>query len=186
MQEDYNLTCLECVIVNKYLHYYIQIINKAKNRVLNEYCEKHHIIPRCVGGKDNKNNITRLTAREHLICHLLLIKFTKGKEQKRLFDAVWNMSNTSGNKINSRVYALLKQNKILLQRERMYGNKYGAKNKGRVSPTKGKLIGNKHGSKNKGRVSPTKGLKLPGTSWAMKLRWEQWRQLHQPIHKTFR
>lgn len=39
-----------------------------------DYLEKHHIIPRCMGGTDDKNNIVLLTGRAHYIAHLLLIK----------------------------------------------------------------------------------------------------------------
>jgi hypothetical protein len=33
------------------------------------YCEVHHVIPQCVGGKKT----VLLTAREHVLCHWLLI-----------------------------------------------------------------------------------------------------------------
>ena len=36
------------------------------------YYENHHIIPRCLGGNENKDNKVLLTAREHFICHKLL------------------------------------------------------------------------------------------------------------------
>jgi hypothetical protein len=55
-----------------YKKIYDKIIERAKNRILIGYCEKHHIIPKCVGGKDVKTNIVTLTAREHFICHWLL------------------------------------------------------------------------------------------------------------------
>ena len=57
-----------------YNYHYQKLINKAKNRVLNGYKERHHIVPRCMGGTDNKENIVELTAREHFLAHLLLIK----------------------------------------------------------------------------------------------------------------
>jgi hypothetical protein len=38
------------------------------------YSEKHHIIPKSLGGSDAPENIVRLSAREHYICHLLLTK----------------------------------------------------------------------------------------------------------------
>lgn len=44
------------------------------HRELGEYCEKHHIIPRCMNGSDELNNITILTYREHYIAHMLLTK----------------------------------------------------------------------------------------------------------------
>ena len=39
-----------------------------------EYTEEHHIIPKCMGGTDDKGNLVKLTAREHYIAHKLLTK----------------------------------------------------------------------------------------------------------------
>lgn len=55
-----------------YQKIYDQIINRAKTRELTGYFEKHHIIPSCLGGTNDKNNIVKLTAREHFLCHWLL------------------------------------------------------------------------------------------------------------------
>ena len=41
------------------------------------YYESHHIIPKCLGGSNEKNNIVLLTFREHFICHHLLCKIHK-------------------------------------------------------------------------------------------------------------
>lgn len=38
----------------------------------NEYKERHHIIPRCMGGSNNKDNLIDLYAKEHFIAHKLL------------------------------------------------------------------------------------------------------------------
>ena len=38
------------------------------------YFELHHVVPRCMGGTDDISNLTKLTAREHFICHHLLYK----------------------------------------------------------------------------------------------------------------
>lgn len=57
-----------------YKRIYDSIITRAKNRVLTGYTENHHIIPRCMGGCDKPENMARLTAREHYIVHLLLVK----------------------------------------------------------------------------------------------------------------
>ena len=35
---------------------------------------KHHIIPKCMGGKDKKENYVLLTFREHIIAHMLLAR----------------------------------------------------------------------------------------------------------------
>lgn len=38
------------------------------------YCERHHIIPRCMGGGNSKVNLVNLTAKEHFVAHHLLHK----------------------------------------------------------------------------------------------------------------
>lgn len=56
---------------------YNNLINRAKPRGLNKetinyYTEIHHIIPRCLGGSDNDDNLVLLSYREHVIAHMLL------------------------------------------------------------------------------------------------------------------
>jgi NUMOD3 motif len=55
---------------------YESIIQKAKseNRIKYKliYYEKHHILPKCLGGTDDKGNLVLLTAKEHYLCHKLL------------------------------------------------------------------------------------------------------------------
>jgi hypothetical protein len=38
-----------------------------------EYAELHHIIPLCISQTNDKDNLVRLTGREHFIAHVLLI-----------------------------------------------------------------------------------------------------------------
>ena len=57
-----------------YLNIYSSLISRAKNRTLTGYVENHHVIPRCLGGDDSPTNLVKLTAREHFIAHLLLVK----------------------------------------------------------------------------------------------------------------
>ncbi|MEZ4051436.1 HNH endonuclease signature motif containing protein [Enterobacter rongchengensis] len=57
-----------------YENIYNQLIERAKTRTLECYKERHHIVPRCQGGTDDKDNLVDLTAREHFIAHWLLSK----------------------------------------------------------------------------------------------------------------
>lgn len=57
-----------------YSYIYYNLIHKAKHRSLDGYKEKHHIVPKCVGGDDNPDNLVELTPEEHYVAHLLLIK----------------------------------------------------------------------------------------------------------------
>jgi hypothetical protein len=66
---------------NKYLRWYQSIVLTAQKRVLTGYVEKHHIVPRSLGGTDSASNIVSLTAREHFVCHMLLTRITSGHHQ---------------------------------------------------------------------------------------------------------
>jgi hypothetical protein len=57
-----------------YQKIYNSLIERSKNRLVEGYSEKHHIIPRCLGGTNEEENITRLTAEEHYLAHQLLVK----------------------------------------------------------------------------------------------------------------
>lgn len=53
---------------------YESLIERAKLRKLSCYRERHHIIPRCLGGNDDSDNIVDLTPEEHYVAHQLLVK----------------------------------------------------------------------------------------------------------------
>lgn len=57
-----------------YKKIYDSLINKGKNRILEGYYERHHIVPRCIGGNDSEENIVNLTPEEHYLAHQLLVK----------------------------------------------------------------------------------------------------------------
>jgi hypothetical protein len=73
-----------------YQKIYNQIIEKAKNRQLMGYKEKHHIVPKCLGGNNNKDNLVELTAKEHFICHRLLCEIHPCND--KLLYALWLMT----------------------------------------------------------------------------------------------
>lgn len=73
---------------NKYTRWYYQIIDQARFRPITGYTESHHVIPKCIGGKDTKDNRVILTAREHALCHWLLTKMTSGTDRGKMFYAL--------------------------------------------------------------------------------------------------
>jgi hypothetical protein len=101
--------------MNKYEKWYASIIENAKDRKLDCYKETHHIVPRSLGGTDDKSNLVDLTAREHFICHWLLVHIHKGPAQHKMVYALNGMKrNGKDNQryetpITSRVYAKLKE-----------------------------------------------------------------------------
>lgn len=99
---------------NKYTQWYYDIIDYAKNRpAMQGYFESHHIVPRSLGGPNTKDNLVNLTAREHYIAHLLLIRITQGNAYIKMMHAAWAMSikpkKQHDYKVNSRLFAALKE-----------------------------------------------------------------------------
>ena len=63
-----------------YKKIYNQLVAKAQSRdSISEKTEIHHIVPRCMGGSDESENLVVLSLREHFIAHLLLSEMYGGK-----------------------------------------------------------------------------------------------------------
>lgn len=95
-----------------YQSIYDQLISNAQSReiVSGVTYEKHHIIPKSLGGLDNKDNLVKLTLREHFIAHRLLVKIHTNHKQNhiKMIHALWWMCKTKTiqdqNIVNSYVY----------------------------------------------------------------------------------
>lgn len=61
---------------------------RGREPFLQGYTERHHILPRCLGGGDEPDNLIDMTAEDHFFAHLLLAKMHGG----RLWFAVIRMS----------------------------------------------------------------------------------------------
>jgi hypothetical protein len=100
---------------NKYSRWYNSIVDNAKNRtVLLDYSEKHHIVPKSIGGTNNKENLVCLTAKEHFVCHLLLTKMLVGPAKQKMIYAFWQLSNQTNihqhrHKSSGRMYTLARK-----------------------------------------------------------------------------
>ena len=58
---------------------YNRLIAMARKRgAIDGYSERHHVLPRALGGSDDSSNLVSLTAREHFIAHLLLARMHGG------------------------------------------------------------------------------------------------------------
>ena len=98
------------MLTNKYSKLYYNITSNAKQRITEGYTELHHIIPQSMAGSNDKENLVELTAREHFICHWLLIKMTEGEDRSKMLYALNGMKAENKyqhryhTKITSRVY----------------------------------------------------------------------------------
>jgi hypothetical protein len=111
---------------NKYTTIYYNIVNRAKSRILKEnvYTEKHHIIPKSLGGTNDKNNIVSLTAKEHYICHRLLVKMLEGENKKKMIYAAWMMMvGMKRHTPTAKIYQILKEQMVEMLKNRVGPNK---------------------------------------------------------------
>lgn len=60
-----------------YKSIYSSLIELRKATPATGYTERHHVLPRCMGGTDVADNLVVLTGREHWVAHLLLYKIHK-------------------------------------------------------------------------------------------------------------
>jgi hypothetical protein len=85
----------------KYQRRYDDIIERAKRRVLDIYREKHHILPRSLGGDNDPGNLVDLTYREHFLVHWLLVRIYDGAARWAMLAAFNAMTLPSGDRIIS-------------------------------------------------------------------------------------
>lgn len=57
-----------------YQKIYNSLVERARTRIINEFTETHHVVPRCLGGSNKKTNLVELTPEEHYVAHQLLVK----------------------------------------------------------------------------------------------------------------
>lgn len=109
----------------KYTTWYNSIISKAKTERKLDYSENHHIVPKSLGGSKKKDNMVRLTAKEHYICHLLLMKMVTTIRDKHKMAAAFRYMQSTKNKYHQRYTSKLyeQHTKISkkIHKERMTG-----------------------------------------------------------------
>ena len=111
-----------------YQKIYNNITRRGQNRILEGYSEKHHIVPRCMGGTDEVTNLVSLTPEEHYLCHLLLVKIHP-KNIRLVKVAMFMVSSTDNVKRNNKAYVWLKRQYSEYMR--------GPNNPQKINPIKG-------------------------------------------------
>ena len=81
---------------------YNLLVRRGKSREESKSYEKHHIIPRCMGGTDDRDNLCQLTPREHFVAHQLLTKMYP--DNNDLAYAVLMMTTGHDGRVNNRLF----------------------------------------------------------------------------------
>lgn len=77
------------------LRVYEALIARAAARVrdVHAYYERHHVVPRSLGGSNEADNLVWLTAREHFIAHRILYKLHPSRAMATAFALMVNTQN---------------------------------------------------------------------------------------------
>ena len=121
-------------IQNKYLKWYVNIVERALQRASSRrqakkllgYCEKHHIVPESFfiertrkgpkgflpGDSEHQDNLVYLTPKEHIYCHIFLIKMMDSKLSLMKVNAALDrlLKGCDGvYELNPKTYAIIKK-----------------------------------------------------------------------------
>jgi hypothetical protein len=127
--EYFHLERHKVFTIMNYQRIHDAIIDRARSRKLEGYYERHHIIPKCLGGSNDKSNLVELTAREHFIVHKLLYKIYPDND--KLLYAYYAMTRLNINTgkrdyiVSSREYNWLREQHATRMRA-LYTGRYQA------------------------------------------------------------
>ncbi len=94
---------------------YDRLVDRGKSRIPVGYAEKHHIVPRCMGGDDCVDNLVSLYPEEHFLAHVLLLKIHKNTRYRGALAKSVNMmmtvsfANEGRNSFNRKTYGWLRR-----------------------------------------------------------------------------
>lgn len=108
-----------------YAEHYKRLIQRAKERTLLGYTENHHIIPKCIGGLDERGNIVTLTAREHFVAHLLLLKMYPNIAKLAHAALMMTVNNVNRPRSKNRLYEWVRKKHAVAAKQRT-GDKNGS------------------------------------------------------------
>lgn len=106
-----------------YATHYRRLVERARSRVLPAHVERHHVIPTCMGGTNEPENIVALTPEEHYVAHQLLVKINP--TVRGLAVATILMAPRCG---GNKAYGWLRRRHARDVSKRMIGNQYSKGN----------------------------------------------------------
>jgi hypothetical protein len=112
-----------------YKKHYNLLIQRANNRDLADYTERHHIIPQCMGGTTHDSNIVRLKPEEHYVAHQLLVKMYPKVDSLVYAANMMTVASKTNPRPTNKVYGWLKRKYASVCRNRIGKNNpsYGKK-----------------------------------------------------------
>ena len=161
------MTSNHCYVQDmNYQKVYDNLIAKCQARqFVDGYKERHHIIPKSLGGSNDSSNLVDMTAREHFVAHFLLAKLHGGNQ----WLSINRMRGNDDFYINSRLYEVARREIAKITSKRFKGVAKSTETRAKMSASARQYHGTdlkpvkvKRGED--GYVSPIKGVPRP-TPW---------------------
>lgn len=142
-----------------YKKVYDNLIRRARvRRPLSRECyERHHVLPRCIGGRDTQVNLVYLMPEEHYVAHQLLVRMHPGNS-KLLWAALAMTGTGRGNgRVHNKLYGWLRRRFVAQQTgkprwddatKRRIGRASKQRNQGENHP----MFGREHSEKTKALI----------------------------------
>lgn len=136
----------------------------AKQYSTDIYTEKHHILPKSLGGDNSKSNIIQVPGRVHFILHKLLVRMVLNTKHKKNMCHALNMLANANNKHQHRHHITSREYESI--REQLSESMRGVNNPmfGKPAPNRGithtQETRNKLSAKNKEHYKTHKGTRL--------------------------
>ena len=148
---------------------FIQNILDTRGRFAcgDEYYERHHIIPKCMGGTDKEDNLIDLFAREHFVAHRLLA--LENTNNDKLVYAWWCMAFMKSNtqlryELTPEEYEEVKialSESMKGENHHLYGKHHTEETRKKMSEArKGKYIGENHPNYGKYGENSSRAIKV--------------------------
>lgn len=159
--------------MNIYLKRYNALISHYQCQIVTGYMERHHIVPRCMDGSDDKSNIVELPPKAHYIAHLLLTKAYPDNPKLQYAIVAMSMDRYAHKKFTAAQYDKIRRARMATSRRprgplpENHKAAISAARKGmRISPeTKAKMSAVRKGKKRseevKAKISASKKGKPP-------------------------
>jgi hypothetical protein len=96
---------------NKFqLDRYYRLVEYYKNNPKEGFCELHHILPKCLGGNDDKENLLLVPTRAHFIMHLMLYRsYPESRSLAHAFAMMAVKTRSQHRKTTGRLYEMAKK-----------------------------------------------------------------------------
>lgn len=106
----YNIYLLPTPVSKHNLDRYIKFISNISNPK-DAITEQHHILPKSMGGSNDRSNLIDLTPRQHYLAHWMLWQSYKSKEMTAAFFSMCNQNNQYQHRdfiLSSKIYENLR------------------------------------------------------------------------------